>query len=65
MTAGGSYQITNSLGQRIMNGTIPKENLSAYKQFEKGSLYSDNPDSYDGDANEGLDTSDPYWESLR
>ena len=44
MTAGGSYQITNSFGKKIVDGVIPKENLSAYKQFEKGSHHSDNAD---------------------
>ena len=65
MTAGGSYQITNSFGKKIVDGVIPKESLSAFKQFEKGNLYSDNTDSSEIGGNENLENSDSYWDSLR
>lgn len=65
MTAGGSYQITNSFGKKIVDGVIPKENLSAYKQFEKGSHHSDNADFPEMNGNENLENLDSYLESLR
>ena len=65
MTAGGSYQITNSFGKKIVDGVIPKENLSAYKQFAKGSHHSDNADFPEMNGNENLENLDSYWESLR
>ena len=54
-----------AFGKKIVDGVIPKENLSAYKQFEKGSHHSDNADFPEMNGNVNLENLDSYWESLR
>jgi hypothetical protein len=46
------------LEKKIVDGVIPKENLSAYKQFEKGSHHSDNADFPEMNGNENLENLD-------
>lgn len=61
MTAGGSFQVTNSSGKELLKGVIPKDNLIAFCQFEKE---KESQDDYSFYSNNNSSSSDPYWDSL-